>query len=76
MNISVTDLRHPQDKAPMTSPAPTGVSQEILQIQPRQSAGRPRELRRPGVFKNDRYDLRLVWREKFCQWPKRALTTT
>ena len=34
MNISVMDLQDPQDKAPMASPAPTGVSQEILPIRP------------------------------------------
>ena len=39
MNISVMDLKDPQDKAPMASPAPTGVFQEIPRIRPRQSAG-------------------------------------
>ena len=76
MNISVMDLQDPQDKAPMASLAPIGVSQEILLIRPRQSAGIPRKLRRPGVFKNDRYDLRPLWRETLCEWAGRALGTT
>ena len=67
MNISVMDLQDPQDKAPMASPAPTGVSQEIPPIRLRQSAGIPRKLRRPGIFKNGRYDLRPLWREKLCE---------
>ena len=68
MNISVMDLQDPQDKASMANPAPSGVSQEIPTIRPRQSAGIPRKLRRPGVFKNERYDLRPLWREKLCEW--------
>ena len=76
INISFMDLQDPQDKAPMASLAPTGASQEISTIRPRQSAGIPRKLRRPGVFKNERYDLRPLWREKFCEWPGRALGTT
>ena len=76
MNISVIDLQDPQDKAPMAIPAPTGVSQEIPPIRPRQSAGIPRKLRRPGIFKNERYDLRPLWREKVCEWAGRALGTT
>ena len=76
MNISVMDLRDTQDKAPMASPAPTGVSQEISPIQPRQSAGIPRKLRRPGIYKNERYDLRPLWREKLCEWAGGALGTT
>ena len=58
MNISVMDLQDPQDKAPMASPAPTELSQDIPPIRPRQSAAIPRKLKRPGVFKNKRYDLR------------------
>ena len=76
MNISVMDLQDPQDKAPMVSPAPTGASREIPTIQPRQSAGIPRKLRRPGVFKNERYDLRPLWRKKLCERAERALGTT
>ena len=72
MNISVMDLQNPQDKGPMASPAPTGVSPEILTIRPEQSAGIPRKLRRPGVFKNEMYDLRPLWRETFCKWAGRG----
>ena len=60
----------------MTSPAPNGVFQEIPTIRPRQSAGIPRKLRRPGVFKNERYDLRPLWGEKLCELAGRALGTT
>ena len=34
LNISVMDLQDPQDKAPVASPAPSGVFQEILTIRP------------------------------------------
>ena len=67
MNISVLDLQDPQDKGLMAGPAPTGVSQEIPTIQPRESAEILRKLRRPGVFKNERYHLRPLWREKLCE---------
>ena len=76
MNISVMDQQDPQDKAPIASPAPTGVSQEIPTIRPRQFAGIPRKLRRPGVIKNERYDLHPLWRETLCEWAGRALGTT
>ena len=76
MNISVMDLQDPRDKAPMASPAPSGGSQEIPTITTRQSAGIPQKLRRPGLFKNERYDLRSLWREKWCEWAGRALGTT
>ena len=76
MNISVMNLQDPQDKAPMASPATTGVSQEIPTIRPRQSAGILRKLRRPGVFKNERYHLRPLWRNRLCEWARRALGTT
>ena len=76
MNISVMDLQDPHNKAPMASPAPTGACQEILTIRPRQSAGIPRKLGQPGVLRNERYDLRPLWREKLCEWAGRALGTT
>ena len=76
MNISVMDLQDPQDKAPMANPTATRVSQDILPIRPPQSAGIPRKLEPPGVFKHERYDLRPLWREKFCEWAVRALGTT
>ena len=58
MSISVMYLQDPHDKPPIASPAPSGVSQDIPTIQLPQSAGIPRKLRRPGIFKNERYDLR------------------
>ena len=76
MNVSVMDLQDPQDKAPMASRAPTWVSQEILTIRPGHSAGIPRKLRRPCVLKNQRYDLRPLWRESLCEWAGRPLGTT
>ena len=76
MNISVINLQDPQDKAPMASPAPTGVSQKIPPIRRRQSAGILRKLRRRGIFKNERYDLRPLLREKLCKLAERALGTT
>ena len=76
MNMSVMDLQDPQGETPMASPTPTGVSQEIPTIQPRQSAGIPRKLRGPGVLKNETYDLRPLWHERLCEWAGRALGTT
>ena len=76
MNISVMDLQDSQDKAPKAGPDPTRVSQEIPTVRPRRSAEIPQNLRRPGVFKNERYDLRPLWREKLCEWAGRALGTT
>ena len=76
MTISVMDLQDLQDKTPMASPAPTGVPQDIPPMRHRQSAGIPRKLKRPGVLKNERYDLRPIWRETLCEWAGRALGTT
>ena len=76
MNIGVMDLQEPQHKTPLASPALTGVCQEISTTPPRQSAGIPRKLRRPGVFKNERYDLYPLWRERLCEWARGALWRT
>ena len=46
MNISVMDLQDPQEIAPLGSPAPNRVSQEIPTTQPRQSAEISHKLRR------------------------------
>ena len=62
INISVMGLLDPQDKTPMATSAPTGVSQENPTIRPRQSAGIPRKLR-----KNERYDLRPLRHERLCE---------
>ena len=76
MNINVMDLQDAQDKTPMASPAPDGASQEVPTIRPGQSAVIPRKLRWPGVLKNERYELRLLWRQTLCEWAGRALGTT
>ena len=76
MNISVMDLQDPEDNVPMACPAPIRISQEIPTIRLRQSADIPRKLSRSGVFKNERYDLRPLWREKLFEWARRAFGTT